>query len=190
MIKRLGRLLLNTATALSLLLCTAALAIWLRATFRSDTAGWAGWRDQPAGIWHGRGVISSSTFQLYYFTGTLCFLDPTNVSGDCATPPPPPHGFHRSGSPNSPGGVKRFRLEKIHLPAGTRFVDLYAIAAPPGVLAAAFAILPLARAATAMAARRRRASRRLTDACLACGYDLRATPEQCPECGATRKSAA
>lgn len=34
------------------------------------------------------------------------------------------------------------------------------------------------------AARSRQKSRRAAHQCIACGYDLRATPEQCPECGA------
>jgi hypothetical protein len=46
-----------------------------------------------------------------------------------------------------------------------------------------FALLPLAE--LMMIRRRRRRTRRLAAGlCVRCGYDLRATPRKCPECGA------
>jgi hypothetical protein len=52
------------------------------------------------------------------------------------------------------------------------------------------AALPIARVAAAIV-RCRRAARRIAAArCGSCGYDLRATPERCPECGAIPKATA
>ena len=50
---------------------------------------------------------------------------------------------------------------------------------PHGLLAAGTAVLPTVRAITYF--RRRRRS--LPGFCAACGYDLRASPGRCPECG-------
>jgi hypothetical protein len=44
-------------------------------------------------------------------------------------------------------------------------------------------ILTSAVAIMAIVLLRRHGRRRITGACINCGYDLRATPERCPECG-------
>jgi hypothetical protein len=55
------------------------------------------------------------------------------------------------------------------------------LSVPNWMLLVAFAVLPVV-----WLIRRRRARRRLlVGRCRQCGYDLRATPDRCPECGAT-----
>jgi hypothetical protein len=68
------------------------------------------------------------------------------------------------------------------LKAGATRTDWRVVVAPSWAVAAALAVLP------AMWLRRRRverarAKRSLAGLCLRCGYDLRATPGRCPECG-------
>jgi hypothetical protein len=65
----------------------------------------------------------------------------------------------------------------------TRDWRLYRVMFPHWAAAAALGLPPLGllRSLVAHARTRRRARRGL---CRTCGYDLRATPEQCPECGA------
>jgi hypothetical protein len=57
----------------------------------------------------------------------------------------------------------------------------WTVDAPHWAPAAAFALLPVARAVPWFRRRMRRPG-----LCPHCGYDLRATPDRCPECGTTR----
>jgi hypothetical protein len=51
------------------------------------------------------------------------------------------------------------------------------------VLVAVFAPLPLIRSLKLYRRWTRRSRRRMHGLCASCGYDLRASPERCPECG-------
>jgi hypothetical protein len=56
------------------------------------------------------------------------------------------------------------------------------IAVPAWAVVALFAVLPI-RSGLRMT---QRSARRRANRCAACGYDLRATPDRCPECGKTQ----
>ncbi|HYE20186.1 MAG TPA: hypothetical protein VEA69_17190 [Tepidisphaeraceae bacterium] len=58
-------------------------------------------------------------------------------------------------------------------------INVRRVAVSYGVTVALAAVLPLIR----WARRRSRWARARRSACVACGYDLRATPDRCPECG-------
>ena len=55
---------------------------------------------------------------------------------------------------------------------------------PVWTIVAAAAVLPASRLGAWWVGSRRRAGRSRANRCPACGYDLRATPGRCPECGA------
>jgi hypothetical protein len=63
------------------------------------------------------------------------------------------------------------------------FPAQWEISVPDWALVLLTAILP------AIAVRRMRRDRHITGHCHRCGYDLRATPERCPECGTVAASA-
>jgi predicted Zn-ribbon and HTH transcriptional regulator len=62
--------------------------------------------------------------------------------------------------------------------------SLNAIAVPFWAVVLAFATLPAVDLVRKIRSRRKRWFRLLHGLCQTCGYDLRATPDRCPECGA------
>jgi hypothetical protein len=57
-----------------------------------------------------------------------------------------------------------------------------AVSAPIWFVAALFAVLPVLRVMVS-SRERREYRRRMVGLCRSCGYDLRASPDRCPECG-------
>ena len=150
-----GRL-LNLLTILSLLLCVAAVVLWARSYFVQDMLY------VPVG--RRTAVIQSASGQLF----TLVVRQPIGARW-LRQPGKPPEGDSRIGA-----------LVRVRWDFGSRSQSHYLIL--PHWPVAALAALPLV---ARVVIRRWRRGRLRFGLCPRCGYDLRATPGRCPECGAT-----
>jgi hypothetical protein len=183
------RRLLNLLTLLSLLLCVAVSALWIRSRWVSDYVALVDNAVESAGD-HGD---LSQAFELRSGAGVFALSisdHETRYRTDEPMPPPPPRWqfFHWTGGQpplleTSPWGwrrrwrdvglgVERFRGNQAG--TDTRFVALpYWLVMSAGAIPLYLCVSP-----------RLRRSKRL-GLCSACGYDLRATLDRCPECGVT-----
>jgi hypothetical protein len=150
------RILFHGATIISLALCIACAALWLRSYFVSDALTWR-WLDGPN---------SFDTASVHSCSGRIgidgwsTWIDPGN---------PPQQGLSlRSGASFwlPPGWNPQATIPHWHL-------VIYSGALPLWWCVRRYLSLP--------ALQNRRRKRGL---CAGCGYDLRASPDQCPECGA------
>jgi hypothetical protein len=164
--KRLLRILLNTATILSLLLCVATVIIWVRSIRVRNSL----YRETT---WHGRDSLVHEHFTSS--NGAVWF---TSFDGTCPV-------SARSGPLNSWNWSVEPRGSAEEEPHGWWFrlrrsnyeFHLYA---PYWPLLTAALIPPL----WWLAGWTSRGQCRKLGHCPVCGYDLRATPDRCPECGA------
>jgi hypothetical protein len=174
-VRRLALILFHLAAGLSLLLCLAAVGLW----------GWG----RSADLWVRR-VTPLSSQSLAVSRGELRVaasrtFDPLNRYPDpvlgwaCRTDPDWDvlAGVGKS-FPNARPPIAGFFFGHSQVNGVDRTLTLM----PMWFVVALFAILPLA-AGVRHVRRRRRARRLAAGCCIACGYDLRATPERCPECG-------
>ena len=164
------RRLLNLLTALSLLLCVAAAALWVRSYQACDRLSWTG---EAANV---DLVASRGRAELTRVTGTA----PLH-SGDW-----PRFKHYRSEPrevvPSAWSDLTIGLIPGVHYAEGTA-ADSSGISVQAFAVSHSFALasrlrLPAARAAAGIRSRRRRLG-----LCGLCGYDLRATPDRCPECG-------
>ena len=184
------RRLLNLLTALSLLLCVAVVTLWVRSYSRADT--WRReWNDRARWTYAEDHVTSADgAVRLWLHRRRDRPVDYVVAFHDACERRRAARAWHGweflprlSVEPAVPqswhaAGFSFGRSEQQPL-APRR--DNYTIAVPYWALAA----VALAPAAWRPAASELRRRRRRAGLCARCGYDLRATPEQCPECGAS-----
>jgi hypothetical protein len=181
--QHLPRLLLNATTALSALLSLATLALWLRIYRTADQIFDV---RAPAGQLRGTDFVVTWRGRLIFQSGRL----------DAPIPAPAASKSHRLGyqaiplqavidPTRTPGVQTRAGFAWGHFPYGfgpNASGTMRLLAIPFYVLTLALATPALLRVATSLT---RRHSQRRSGLCRSCGYDLRATPERCPECGTT-----
>jgi hypothetical protein len=182
-VRRLVRIIVNALTVLSLLLCAATCVLWVRSYSGTDYLS----RSQllssnPAEVTTRRHGVAWTHGEVRVSAGTSTYLP--------AGPPDPAAywGWGRLG----PGHMgwdatpvasdwDRIGFHRYQTGWSASFADDQegGVAVP-----AWLPVLALALPSLAWGVRRVRRRRRLdTGLCPACGYDLRATPDRCPECG-------
>jgi hypothetical protein len=159
---------MNTATALSLLLCAATLALW---AYSVANPSWQFGKATPAPAKYREFSLSHGHVA---FSTIETFVPPPGVSY--------PIGAERDGW-NAIG--VRWRRERMTLNRPTdRTVVATLSRSSTFALWLGWPLLVSAVLPTRWWVRHRRATRDgRKGQCPSCGYDLRATPDRCPECG-------
>jgi hypothetical protein len=177
---RLLRHLLNAATVLSLLLCAATVGLWARSYWVCDSAKW--WHPTKRvayAVACSRGRVGFETYERRYPMNSPDHYK--KPPGAYATEPLPASEFEE-GWP-VPLETRRTFMGFAYLSAtlyGAVTTRIYIVPLWPVTLLTA-----LAPARYWLGDRKRRW--RASGFCSSCGYDLRATPDRCPECGAIPK---
>jgi hypothetical protein len=176
------RRLLNLLTALSLLLCVAMCVLWSRSyrhepvseaeyrkPFRNVDAAWLDfyYRDVHWAVESSDGRLS--LHNLPQIVDELETLRMAAAAGDTAA---------YSVRPTTNPEVSELIPTKPRTPPVMYRVRY-------GMLLLASAVMPLLWVIYAARQRRSLQRRKRLNVCPACGYDLRATPYRCPECGST-----
>ena len=177
--RRLARHVLNALAVLSLLLCMVTCVLWVRSYRTLDSV-----------MFLHRCSLSSRVGGLH-----LYIMGPGRMGDFCIFSMPLPSGEWDGGEYRSPS-LRRFggfllAEDEIRFSSGSIVyfgprLFYTAIRIPDWFVLAVLGILPMASGSVRLLRRNRRSHLSL---CCACGYDLRATPDRCPECGTVPKCA-
>ncbi|HZL38593.1 MAG TPA: zinc ribbon domain-containing protein [Tepidisphaeraceae bacterium] len=197
---RSGRL--SILTSLSLLLCIGTAVMWIRSEYVSESLGWKAPYSQPPTVWKMRAIGSEKGEVTLFWIDEDC--PPLLASERAAWLRSNAHmrllpvgwQYHRPVYfPSATNDLAGFGFLHDRGGNGQRFsgARMYSthnerniVAVPYWFLAALSSVEPVYWVLTRMRARKREMANR-DGFCSACGYDLRATPERCPECGTEAK---
>ena len=179
------RKLFNLATALSLVLCVATVPMWFVGSLPMGSShgryyGWGSYfPEQRAYRWIGLDLVEGSIgFRVSRETWPADYATPSGNIGwfYCGS------GFPDDADRSVWNRMGFAAYDELRPVGGVQFGDR-GFLIPCWALAIATAILPVMRIRNWYLAYHRQ-YRREHQCCAKCGYDLRATPNQCPECGA------
>jgi hypothetical protein len=161
------RLLFNLLAGVSLLLMLAALGVWLRSHYVKDRIGWEGFHDAAFVLDIDRGIRDIDAGRRW---GSLAY----------------PAGWWYAKMQIGQNVPQAFIWDRTILDNGPDDAgsDLLEVSIPNWLLVFIASILP----ATWMVRTRAKFKHTASQACKHCGYDLRATPDRCTECGMVPKA--
>jgi len=185
---RLTQILLNVAASLSLACLTATLSLWVRDVWLANgppNSPSRNWVEPPESesrthyasqrpLWLLRRAWNEHVYHLGTQGGSFIVrIEPAKPDLRPTAVPP---------TVTRLGGFMDATVWQTAM-NGQKWIDAHV---PLLYVATPFALMPAYRAI----ARRRKRRRRLTGHCVNCGYDLRGTPDRCPECGTAPPPAA
>lgn len=192
--RKLGRILRRVLTALSLLLFVAVLAAWVRGYWSWDrvsvvraSSDDAGWGEIAWCIEVRDGQIDFMQFS--YFAGSHQLRDSGVVPESGWSMYIRRFRVRSQGYPRSSSSFSWNHQAHRVTPTWRRpkdldsYVSIHEIAFPCWMAAIVFGALPSWQGLAWWRAARRRRRASLAGRCVKCGYDLRASPLRCPECG-------
>ena len=167
---RVKRWLFNVAAACSLALCLAALALWVRTCFAQDLVH--AWMSDTSRSDH---RLVAARAALGRVVAVQVRLDATK-----STPMRATGWTHQVFRPDNVPPPNRFDFTLVQWRVDRSYGGaMYIVGVRLVPLAAVSAVLPLLWLHRALQRRRRP----MEGHCPTCGYDLRASPDRCPECG-------
>jgi hypothetical protein len=168
--RRLPRILLNAATAVSLVVCVITAALW-----RSSRP----FGDEPLHLATPSWGLVVSSFEGAVGVAVYSYHNPSSERGTSVS-------VHWDELDSGSLSIRRtghfltigVADEVVRSRSGKAICRRRAVFVPHWLVLALAGCLPLIRCT-------RRLRHRRPGLCPACGYDLRATPDRCPECGTT-----